>query len=514
MPQRSRLARLLVPRFGTAWLFVGMLLLISAAGWWKFHRDLYVEEVEVLQKLRADGLSVIVRREDSGWASTPEDEAAIPWSAALLGPLQSLSIQGKPTTKQRNLALSLPRLSSYGEGPTQEQYSQELRRMLQEPRPDPFDVGTFLGTELPQFEEYEIEEERLETPLPNGEPVSERETARIAETVFSAWRRSDAHPERYLERSESVDHDDQVVREIRFRSGERAFDHDIGTNRVDEEAIYVLEDGVEFLYLGRGGDWKRRRRKLNTNFADFAALHHYFPHDAFPYHGLNLLNAECVLQTFDAMPRYELERVEKVDDVRYRVDFAPFAVDRIEDPDRSPFAANPKVLSWQCVLRSDLDWAPEEVRYVQQFQFQKQTKVSTRERRMVQRFRREGDKVLLVERLVQDDSVRSEAELLAAKRLLGAEAALAFPPPRRSKMRYATNLEPAVRDRAFDPLSLDPEPWPARRELTWLRWYRVTFLFGCGLAVTLVGRRFMPKRSKSEAPDEPQGAERSLDTTT
>lgn len=67
----SRLAGFLVPRFGVAWLLVAMLFLISAAGWWKFHRDLYVEEQAAVEVVKRSWAKIAVHRIDFQFPRMP-----------------------------------------------------------------------------------------------------------------------------------------------------------------------------------------------------------------------------------------------------------------------------------------------------------------------------------------------------------------------------------------------------------------------------------------------------------
>jgi hypothetical protein len=220
-----------------------------------------------------------------------------------------------------------------------------------------------------------------------------------------------------------------------------------------------------------GGEWRRRSRSadLQRNGHGFRS----FPDDPFPYLAPDFGGFSTVTRAIEAMPRFEFDRIAKFDDVRYRVDFKPFAAPP-EGREAIVHVLDPQVTEWSLVLRSDLNWVPEESKIVQQIQQRHWKSPKRYERQISQRFRREGNHVLLTERTIRSN-YGIPPDSPAASPL--------------SNHLYAYDIDPEYDERIFDPSSLDPDAWLARRELPWLRWYRVTFLLGCGLAVALLARR-------------------------
>src|SRR5687768_14648294 len=91
-------------RFGTLSLFATMLLVVSAAGWWKFHRDLYVEEIMVLAELKKEAGGVYFDRLAQGeivvTRSTQIDDE-IPWDAPWINPVSMIWVQGEASESTR-----------------------------------------------------------------------------------------------------------------------------------------------------------------------------------------------------------------------------------------------------------------------------------------------------------------------------------------------------------------------------------------------------------------------------
>lgn len=445
-------------RFGTLSLVATMLLVVSGAGWWTFHRDLYVEETKALEALQRGGLSVTAERGD-GWINPPEDEAAIPWYAPLVAPLAKFHVEGDPSCELRDVALRLPRLKTYGEQP-----SLEPRAAL----PWNSSIGSadwesYLGRPLPAFEERRLDLRRLEAPLPSGTPVDDAEAARIAAAIYAAWTNSGATPVRILQRHEDSLHVAKLWDEERgillqgFGYGGR---------------IECVADGTLSSYERFGNRWKRVLRMRDENASCFRDSTRNAHNDQFPFHGLSFNFSPIVVRTFEAQSRYELDRVEKLDDTRCRVDFAPFEAARTsEERESGHLRADPRVESWRCVLRSDLDWAPEETSLVQALDYSDDglDNPVRHERRVVQRFRREGPYVLLVERIVK-------------KGVVGG------PVQGREWTRFAADIDPDFAESAFDPLTLDEEVWAEPRPLPFWRWYRVTFAVSLAIFALLIGR--------------------------
>lgn len=463
-----------------------MLLVVSAAGWWTFHRDLYVEEREVVEALKSSGQKVAFHHVDRRFFTmASEDEGTeIPWNAPLLEPIRMIYVDGAPSTEARDAALRLPQLTAYGQaslpGSTAKDNWRGIEALLRRP--------------LPELPEHALDSARLELPLPEGSPLSESRAKQIAESIQAAWQNPDAVPPRRLVVRETSSEDsittalpwrDLTVRVDVLEPG-RGFSHSVYEGvAADETAALLLDDEVFWFRRSGANPWHRTSRRLHGGDLLETTLFRRSPDDEFPYVAADFSGDGIVGRWMaDVAPRYEIQQVAKVDDVRYRVDFAPFDVPFDEVRDRGSLG-KPRIEQWSLVLRSDLDWAPEESRMVQSKIVQDRPNALERsERRMAQRFVRVGDYVVLSER------VASEERLGAP--VLG--------PPDVTHSRYVTELDPEFDERVFDPLALDPEPWPERRELPWLRWYRVTFAIGCGLGLFLVGRKLSLRRNRATEP--------------
>lgn len=479
-PRRVRRRGLLVPRFGIGWLFVGMLLLISAAGWWKFHRDLYVEEIEVLQALRNSARSVRGGRPLTFDVPLTEEiiDDEIPWNAPLLPAIERLYIEGDIPKEVRDAAARLPRLKFMLIEPERVNGAR-LAPVIQ----PPFDFAAHLARALPESPESTLSVESVSTPLPDGEPVDADDAERIADAIYDAWRDEDATPSRSLVVTRSVSlsgptKSQTVVRVIEPGRGFRFLDQD-GVQQASEYSNGVKNG----LSRGFGGTWRRQSRY--TDVEGNRDLYRAFPDEPFPYLASDFNGFSTVTRAIEAMPRFEFERIAKIDDVRYRVDFKPFAAPMNEDETLiNAFA--PRVTEWSLVLRCDLDWAPEDSKMVQQIQQRSWKAPKKYERQISQRFQREGNYVLLTERTVRSGEGPPDTPIGSPL----------------SNHLYAYDIDPEYDERIFDSSSLDPEAWPDRRELPWAPWHAVTFLLSCGLAVALVARRAASSRTPSTATDD------------
>ncbi|HEV7282393.1 MAG TPA: hypothetical protein VGN57_19480 [Pirellulaceae bacterium] len=485
MARKLGFASRLVPRFGLLWIFAAMLLCISGAGWWKFHRDLYVEERVVVEALKASGGKVACHHRDFGYfvGSSEEEGTDVPWDAPFQKPILMIVVEGAPSSAARDAALRLPRLKAYSET--------RPRHRVPPFRPDDWrGIEAFLGRELPALPDATLELALLDEPLPEGEPVTASETQRVSAEIYAGWRNPEAIPPRRLVVSETtyvaaspsvVEHPLRVdlfapgcvlryARNPRYGGSESVFQK--------------LDDGLYGYKREASVRWRRQSRRDNLD----APLFRRFPDDDFPYMAPDFdSNGIVVSWIREGAPSFEFRRIARIDEVRYRIDFAPFEVPYDPSLDIG-FGPPPTIQEWSCVLRSDLDWVPERSRLVQTQSFPGQP-ASRSERRLVQRFTREGKYVTLSERL---SSGRTGS-------------ATAPRSPEVLHARYVTELDPAYHERAFNPLALDPDPWPAPRELPWLPWHRTTFVLGCALGLFLVGRKLMP-REKSPVSADPEMA--------
>ncbi|HEV7280097.1 MAG TPA: hypothetical protein VGN57_07790 [Pirellulaceae bacterium] len=454
------------------WLFVGMLLLISAAGWWKFHRDLYVEEIQVIRALRNSGGRISVGRSRALDVRLTQEEdlsGEIPWNAPLLPAVERLYIEGELPDDVRDAAARLPRLKYL--------LLEPARTNGIAPAPvihPPFDYEAHLGRALPEPPASTLSAESVSTPLPEGEPVDADEAARIADAIYDAWSDEAAVPSRLLvvSRSASLSGPTKSQTVAQVIGPDRRF---LVREQNGVQQASDLSNGLRTNFLrGSGGAWRRQSRGADRqeNGHGFRS----FPDEPFPYLAPDFGGFSTVTRAIEAMPRLEFDRIAKIDDARYRVDFAPFAAP-MNEHEALINVFDPRVTQWNLVLRSDLDWAPEEVKMVQQIQQTGWKSPRTYERQISQRFRREGDYVLLTERMVRSNYG------------LPPDSPVGSP---LSNHLYAYQIDPQYDERIFDPRSLDSDPWAARRELPWLPWYVVTFLLGCGCAVALLVRRVAP----------------------
>lgn len=474
--RRSGRFDFLVPRFGTGWLFVAMLLLISVAGWWKFHRDLYVEEVEVIRSLRSSAGKVVVRRAGSIDVRPAEEEdfdGGIPWNAPLLPRVEVLSVEGELKKELRNEAARLPRVKSTALRPSPPSAGV---RVVQ--TPGQFDFEAHLNRSLPESPPVTLSIESVSKPLPDGEPVDADEAARISDAIYDAWRDEDAIPSRAFVvcRSVSLQGPPESELEVNIVQPNRRL---FFCDRDWFQQAAIQSDGISHNYFRNLTDaWSIRGRDAEADVQRHDEVYRRLPDDPFPYIAPDFYGAQTVQRAITAMPQFEFERIAKVDDVRYRIDFRPFAAGRNER-DLQFNVIDPQVTEWSLVLRSDLNWVPEESKMIQRIQQTSWNAPKNNERQISQRFRRDGGYVMLTERAVRGGGGPPGCSI-------GSPFSLHL---------YASEINPEFDERIFDPSSLDQDAWPARRELPWLRWYRVTFLLGCGLAVALVGRRIMSGRA-------------------
>lgn len=466
-----RQSRWISPRFGMMSTVVGMLLFISAAGWWKFHRDLYVEERDAIRKLNeAVGKFTVHRSAPNLPWTAVDDELAngIPWNAPLLPPIDRISFDSDVPREARDVVLALPRLTSFS-------------RLNSSPGVSPvaFDFEGYLGRPLPELPPATLAYDAVDAPFPEGEPVDAAEADRVASAIREAWSR-DLAPRRFLHFS-SGRHVSGMAMGLSFGTHvhivepDRRFHFDFSDERrLNPERVIILSDGDCYDVENVIPTWRKQSRHTGMSVVQDDEVFRRYPQDDFPYLAVDFDGYRLVSQTISEMPEFRLERVERIDDVRYRVDFVPFAVPRPEGWD-SVFSADPRVEEWTCVLRSDLDWAPEESRIVEALQRVPSMTPIKYVRRLVQRYGSERDPHLLTERHVMQ----------------GIEGLTGFVEGGRVHYRYARERDPEYAERIFDPLSLDPEPWPEPRKLPWLRWYRVTTFLAIVLGLYLLGRRLM-----------------------
>lgn len=484
MAKKSRLARWITPRFGLRWVFVGMLFLISAAGWWKFHRDLYVEEVAAIEGLLRSGAKVSAQRIDlpNFFPGADKPDLRVPWNAPLLEPFYVIQVDGDPSVEVRDAVLKLPGLRTYRESvlPYRE-YSRT------ENGDDNAAIETLLGRPLPALPEAKLSLDVLDEPLPEGTEVEAAEAENIAEQIRTAWRNPDANPPRRLVVSDtttlggtpSIGSGDPV--RVDLFDAERGFRHTRDRDDGAEDVWLAIDDST-FGHVRLKNGWKRHiHRVAKAGERAESRVFRVYADEDYPYAAADFSDYSVGRRLRESDEPYRFERIARIDDVRYRVDFLPFEIPPEKIGKMLVMGTISDVDEMSCVLRSDLDWVPEASRIVDASP-PGGTSAWRRERTLVQRFRRTGGFVTIEERLTRDTEATG-----AVAGAIGNRGTL--------RTLYVTELDPQFDERIFDPKTLDPEPWPARRELPWLRWYRVTFLLACGLTILSIGQRFWPRRA-------------------
>lgn len=489
MTTMSRLARALVPRFGILGMAAAMLLVVSGAGWWTFHRDLYVEEREVVERALRAGASLRIDEADY-WIEGESSDGPIPWDAPLRPPIEFVRSDGDLPVAVRDEFLRLPRLKNYFDNPDR---PTALAWGSQTPTQELLERIDFA---LPCLPEPTIDEASLAAPLPDGPDLDAAETRAIADALFAAWNAPRPTDERMLIVSRyGLDHqttaDASPHVRVHWLEERRLFQYEAVTHGMaPDQEIATVDQGIKRTVQSAEGGWAKFGRESETDFELQRDFMRSFPYDDYPYHATEF---EYLLETDRAirnMPRFDLLRAAKIDDVRYRVEFAPFSIPRAKH-EMKTHATDSSIDRWVVVVRSDLNWVPEEFELQASVDFlhwlpgKYQPGPVPLSRRGSQRFRKEGDQVVLVERLFQ---YHENAVPQGVWRGL-----------------YAVQRNPELNvDPLFDPDHFDPEPWPERRELPWLRWYRVTFALGCGIMLFLVGRRVATWRrgEGSETTDE------------
>jgi hypothetical protein len=342
--------------------------------------------------------------------------------------------------------------------------------------------------------EWTLTAEDLDDALSAGEEVGAAESKRVAGAIRDAWRDPGAVPPRRLVvsemKSDSADsffyscgepmvrlHAIEPGRGLRYAANE-GFDRGESATLVLDEEAYGFDRVVD--------RWNRKSRYIDHDIPAETWLYREFPDEDFPFFASDFADGFVVRKRMlESDEPYRFDRIARIDDLRYRVDFSPFEVPHDEGVF---YAQPPQIAAWQCIVRSDLDWAPEAFRIVQSLARPGAPGPPVHHERLVrQRLRRVGDYVTLEE--------------WVSRNIVGAT-----PPAKSVGMlysRYATEIDPELDERVFDPLAFDPEPWPDRRELPWLRWYRVTFVAGCGLGMFLIGRKLSPRRKPSADPIAP-----------
>ena len=390
--RRSGRFAFLVPRFGTAWLFVAMLLFISAAGWWKFHRDLYVEERDAVRRLNEAGGKVTVHRSSSSptWTAVDEEPDAIPWNAPLLPPIDRISVESDVPREARDVVLALPRLTSFSRLNSNTVVSPIVVS------PVVFDFEAYLGRPLPELPPETLEYDAVDAPFPEGEPVDAAEADRVASAIREAWSRDPAPP-RYLLFCRGRD---VSGRPFGFSAGthvhvvepDRRFHFTLADEqRYNPECAIILSDGVCYGIENIAPSWQKQSRETGISVSHIDETMRRYPEEDFPYLAVDFNAFRLVTQAIAAMQELKLKRVARIDDVRYRVDFEPFVVPlRQGEGWDHVYTADPRVEAWTCVLRSDLGWAPEESKIVQALQYAPATRPTKYVRRIVQRYVVEG----------------------------------------------------------------------------------------------------------------------------
>jgi hypothetical protein len=350
-----------------------------------------------------------------------------------------------------------------------------------------------LGRALPRFRPPTLHAESLERPLPEGDELDRARTAEIAEAIRMAWQRDrPVYPKRMV-----VEKTADEISGTRKELNVQIWEPDRLLTYVDmrsQPAILAVSDDVQRDQYSFDGAWRRTIRGNRSAAIETGDARRGYPSEDYPYLGVDFHSSSVVSDAVLESERLEIVRAAKIDDVRYRVDFAPFHAP--EAPSDVEQRIEATVISWSAMLRSDLNWAPEELRLTEDIFYPairnsvgKRRIPERHERRATQRFERSDEYVMLVERLSEETDFRTR------------------PIVTRERTLVTTEFNPGYNEAAFDPRTLDPVVWPGRRPLPFWRWYRVTFSIGLATFAFLIGRSaivfFGRTRAAAVAADEP-----------
>ncbi|HEV7283145.1 MAG TPA: hypothetical protein VGN57_23265 [Pirellulaceae bacterium] len=448
-----------IPRFGFVTLFAAMLLFVSVAGWAKRHLDLWREEEALLEDLAKAGVGVTYKR---GWAeyveTKPKPGAPPPtvsfWSPIVpfVSRIESLHFDDPSPVALLERAAALPYVEQVGG-----------------------EVGPLTGAAMPLqaiavkagLEFPPLTRPTLPTsvePLASGSPMSDDEAERALDLLSRQRRVRQSAPTR------GIAHDVHAVPsslrrfyarddKVRFAAFDGAF---VTTTRKSHDA---------FVFRGTGCEQSMRLDDPELAEEMFARENpRLIMFDERRCIEQNLERYGIQSQFFEALDVPSEIRVERIDERRVRFDLPPIV-------QKFPAADCEDSVQISLVARTDLDWALEgwdmrASRTTGPATPANLPPIASASYRGT--LRREGEWVV-GEEWVADwlagpatPVVPGFPTHLVADRHAGV-----------ARYDFSPNLDLShVTPELFDARMLPP-----RRELPWLRWYRVTF----GLSLALLG---------------------------
>ncbi|HEV7282189.1 MAG TPA: hypothetical protein VGN57_18445 [Pirellulaceae bacterium] len=445
------------------------LLLAGAVEWWRFYRDLYVEERSALSQLAevAGGSEVSYVRTGS-----PADEWSLlvnapptPWGAPFVGRIEAVRADVDDASRPelssvRERVLALPGLTAYFEY----DWPNDV------PAPHRLDLAQALGRPLPPFVPS-IDETELEDPIPRGEPLEGDAATNIWNAVRGAW-----IVDRRIDRPYLAVLDNGYLIAAEVRDGDRRWTYSSQPSdpfaeegeREFEEEVNLTQLGVTQSLRTRGDQWQMTERGPcrwhgHLEESELAQDRVHLGPDALKF------SAQHVAQVL------QMTSVERIDEARYRLTFAPCEAGALQPA---------QFESIEVVVRSDMNWALERSRLRYQF--------------LVEEPQRGPSPCVAIEirRLDRVGDVIYRAESLQ-KNVQDGYAAADVPAERE---RFALELYPRGYDAAFDLGTYGVRPWRDPTPLPTLRAYRLLVPFGGVLIVLgttgLVAQRLRPRRRK------------------
>jgi hypothetical protein len=429
-------------RFGLLSVFAAMLLAVSAGGWAKFHWDLHQEEQAVLAALAEAGCDVHVRRElppEEASATPPTTSEPAFWDEYLFR-IRVLAVTGDASPELRRRIAELPEL--------------EQLQIYERSEGKPPGVGPalpppekILGKATPQFERSRLDLAMADEPHPEGTKLSDQELAELVAEIREAWTERPT-PGRFARIEEYDVFGWGLLRVVHARDGEAYLvcedqepAHLRGPMRpqlhfADGESSHSLEPIEE--------GW----RVLGRISAEIPDRLHYRPPSPDGY-----VNPKFA---FDPAELDHVASAQRLEGGRIRLLFEPY-VRRLPDVPGTTIPVEEQSL----ILDGGLDWSPVSLREINR----------SRPVSCEYRFERIGGYVLPVE------AVQSG-----------------------SRTRVAWAIEPEFDPGTFSLEGYFDPPVPARRDLPFWRWYRVTFAVSLALFALLIGRSaasFFGERSRA-----------------
>ncbi|HEV7283147.1 MAG TPA: hypothetical protein VGN57_23275 [Pirellulaceae bacterium] len=459
-----------IPRFGFVTLFAAMLLFVSVAGWAKWHLDLWQEEEALLEDLAKAGVdysysrgSGVVFETKPGWK---QPWSVWHWTPPMLSRIDSIYLFGTAPRELMERAATLPYVRTANLG-------SPLTIAATMPAED---IARKLGIEPGAFDVQGVESGMME--LPHGEPVEASEAATHLSRTLESWDRSAKAPTRGAADTFVVL--PWPVRIIQARGEEIRFVANDGSFAIwtpaSNEAFVQTQSGFEQIHRLEDPE------QTQDLFARASPQMIAFDPKVALKENLEKYGIEKRFQTLLREPNPA--RVERIGEATYRIDLPTIVVDY-------PAANCEDAYSITQVVRSDLDWTLE-AWDVQGVRTQGSATppglppIASASYRG--KLRREGDWIV--------------AEEWVSDWLSHLPAAAPGQPPTLAPYRRAGlaryDFTSEVDLSHVTPERLGARMLPPRRELPWLRWYRVTFGLSLALFAWVAVRKRGARRRVEE----------------